>query len=340
MTKQSSLFDGGRPDRRTVLAAGAAAGLLSACGMQKGRAFLCADAHPEEYPTVQAVKEMGRLLDERTGGRLGIKIYAGGQLGSERDTLEITAFGGLDMNRVNLAPLNAIEPMTVIPSLPFLFRSTAHMRAALDGAPGDELLASLNRHGLVGLCFYDSGERCFYNTKRPIRTPADMVGMKIRVQNSDLYVAMIKALGADATPMSLGEVYQSLVQGVIDGAENNWPSYESGRHFEAAPYYSLTGHVMAPEILVMSLSRWNKLSEEDQQTVRQAARDSVPFMRELWDRRVDGSRTRLLAAGVEANEVDDKNQFIDVMRPVWDRFVVTQDQKRLVAEIEAMGGEA
>ena len=112
MTKQSSLFDGGRPDRRTVLAAGAAAGLLSACGMQKGRAFLCADAHPEEYPTVQAVKEMGRLLDERTGGRLGIKIYAGGQLGSERDTLEITAFGGLDMNRVNLAPLNAIEPMT------------------------------------------------------------------------------------------------------------------------------------------------------------------------------------------------------------------------------------
>ncbi|MEH6409432.1 MAG: TRAP transporter substrate-binding protein [Hyphomonas sp.] len=308
--------------------------------MQKGRAFLCADTHPEEYPTVQAVKEMGRLLDERTGGRIGIRIYAGGQLGSERDTLEITAFGGLDMNRVNLAPLNAIEPMTVIPSLPFLFRSTAHMRAALDGAPGDELLASLNRHGLVGLCFYDSGERCFYNTKRSIRTPADMAGMKIRVQNSDLYVAMIKALGADATPMSLGEVYQSLVQGVIDGAENNWPSYESGRHFEAAPYYSLTGHVMAPEILVMSLSRWNKLSEEDRQTVRQAARDSVPFMRELWDRRVDESRTRLLAAGVEANEVDDKNQFIDLMRPVWDRFVVTQDQKRLVAEIEAMGGEA
>ena len=340
MTRQSPLFDGGRPDRRTVLAAGAAAGLLGACGMQKGRAFLCADTHPEEYPTVQAVKEMGRLLDERTGGRIGIRIYAGGQLGSERDTLEITAFGGLDMNRVNLAPLNAIEPMTVIPSLPFLFRSTAHMRAALDGAPGDELLASLNRHGLVGLCFYDSGERCFYNTKRPIRTPADMAGMKIRVQNSDLYVAMIKALGADATPMSLGEVYQSLVQGVIDGAENNWPSYESGRHFEAAPYYSLTGHVMAPEILVMSLSRWNKLSEEDRQTVRQAARDSVPFMRELWDRRVDESRTRLLAAGVEANEVDDKNQFIDLMRPVWDRFVVTQDQKRLVAEIEAMGGEA
>ena len=338
--KPTSRMDGFSPNRRTVLAAGGAAGLLGACGAQTGRAFLCADAHPEEYPTVQAVKEMGRLLSERTGGRLDIKIYAGGQLGSERDTLEITTFGGLDMNRVNLAPLNAIEPMTVIPSLPFLFRTTAHMRRALDGTPGDEVLASLNRHGLVGLCFYDSGERCFYNTKKPIRTPADMTGMKIRVQNSDLYVAMIKALGADATPMSLGEVYQSLVQGVIDGAENNWPSYESGRHFEAAPYYSLTRHVMAPEILVMSLSRWNKLSEGDQQVVRQAARDSVPFMRALWDERVDQSRTRLLAAGVEANEVDDINQFIDLMRPVWDRFVVSDQQKRLVAEIEAMGAGA
>ena len=329
-----------RPSRRAVLASGGALGVLASCGAHEGRALLCADSHAEEYPTVQAVEEMSRLLDERTGGRLKIKIYAGGQLGSERDTLEITTFGGLDMNRVNLAPLNAIEPMTVIPALPFLFRTTAHLRRALDGAPGEEVLASLNRHGLVGLCFYDSGERCFYNTKQPIRTPADMTGMKIRVPNSDLYVAMIKALGADATPMSLGEVYQALVQGVIDGAENNWPSYESERHFEAAPYYSLTRHVMAPEVLVMSLSRWNKLDPDDQQVVRQAARDSVPYMRKLWDQRVDDARARVIAAGVEVNEVEDVNQFIDLMRPVWDRFIVSDDQKRIVAEIEAMGDAA
>ena len=230
-------------NRRRVLQAGAAglAGMsLGACGQAGSRPLLSSDTHPSDYPTVQAVRHMGEVLREQTDGRLDIRIYAGGQLGSERDTLEITSFGGLDMNRVNLAPLNSIEPMTVIPSLPFLFSSTEHMRQSLDGAPGDVILNSLVPHNLVGLCFYDSGERSFYNTRQAIRTPDDMRGMKIRVQNSDLYVAMIRALGADATPMPLGEVYQSLVQGVIDGAENNWPSYESGRHFEAAPYYSLT----------------------------------------------------------------------------------------------------
>lgn len=282
--------------------------------------------------------EMARLLREGTDGRLDIKIFAGGQLGSERDTLEITTFGGLDMNRVNLAPLNSIEPLTAIPSLPFLFRSTAHMRQALDGAPGEEILASLEAHGLIGLCFYDSGERSFYNASKPVFSPDDMRGMKIRVQNSDLYIAMIKALGADATPMGLGEVYQSLVQGVIDGAENNWPSYESGRHFEAAPYYSLTRHVMAPEILVMSASRWRKLAAADRDLVKETAKKSVPYMRKLWDRRVDEARTRLLAAGVQANEVGDLTSFVDLMRPVWDRFIVTDAQKRLVRDIENMAG--
>ena len=143
---------------------------------------------------------MASVLRDASDGRLDIRIYAGGQLGSERDTLEITTFGGLDLNRVFLAPLNAIEPITAIPSLPFLFRSTEHMRQSLDGAPGETILQSLAPHNLVGLCFYDSGERSFYNAARPILTPDDMAGMKIRVPNSDLNVAMIKALGADATP--------------------------------------------------------------------------------------------------------------------------------------------
>lgn len=323
-------------NRRLVIAGGAGLAALSGCG-QAGRPLLSSDTHPSDYPTVQAVEHMAKLLRDESSGRLDIRIYAGGQLGSERDTLEITSFGGLDLNRVNLAPLNAIEPMTAIPSLPFLFRSTAHMRATLDGPVGEAILASLMPHDLVGLCFYDSGERCFYNTQGPIYTPDDMKGMKIRVQNSDLYVAMIRALGADATPMALGEVYQSLVQGVIDGAENNWPSYESGRHFEAAPYYSLTRHVMAPEILVMSRSRWDKLSEADRTLIRSAAKRSVPVMRSLWDARVDGARERLLAAGVQANEVSDLAAFQRAMAPVWDRFVKTQQQKDLVAQTVAIG---
>lgn len=322
-------------NRRQVLLAGGAAAVTSGCRADGlNRPLLATDHHPEGYPTVAAVRHMGELMSARTDGRLSVKMFAGGQLGSERDTLEITTFGGLDINRVAIAPLNAIEPMTIVPSLPFLFRSTAHMRKALDGPAGDEILESLKPHDLIGLCFYDSGERCFYNTKQPILTPDDMKGMKIRVQNSDLYVSMIKALGADATPMSLGEVYQSLVQGVIDGAENNWPSYQSGRHFEAAPYYSLTRHVMAPEVLVMSASRWAKLSPADRIIVREAARESVPFMRKLWDKRVDDARAALLADGVKANEVIDLSAFSAKMRPVWDRYVVTDRQKALVKFIE------
>lgn len=332
-----ALSDAPGLSRRHLLALGGAVAGLGACGARAGREFLSTDTHPEEYPTVQAVKEMGRLLDERTNGRLGIKIYAGGQLGSEQDTLEITVFGGLDLNRVNLAPLNSIEPLTSIPALPFLFQSNGHMRRALDSPIGDEILASLEPHGLIGLCFYDSGDRNFYNTRRPIHTPADMRGLKIRVPSSDLYVSMIRALGADATPMSIAEVYQALVQGVIDGAENNWPSYESGRHFEAAGYYSLTQHVIAPEVLVMSKSRWDKLDEADRQLVREAAKQSVPFMRTLWDKRVEDARARLIAAGIQINEVEDKAAFAAAMRPVWDRYIVSDKARRLVSEIEGMG---
>jgi TRAP-type C4-dicarboxylate transport system substrate-binding protein len=164
-----------------------------------------------------------------------------------------------------------------------------------------------------------------------------MRGLKIRVQNSDLFVAMIRSLGADATPMDLGEVYQGLVQGVVDGAENNWPSYETGRHYEVAPYYSLTNHVLTPEILLMSKTRWDKLMPEDQAIVRQSARDSVPFMRKLWDARVAKAKAIVMSSGVKINEVDPE-PFRTRMRPVWESFVKSAEQSALVAEIMAMGG--
>ncbi|MEM8814408.1 MAG: TRAP transporter substrate-binding protein [Pseudomonadota bacterium] len=329
-------LDTDRLSRRNALLAMAAFGLVG-CGRAAGpRRLFSSDHHPADYPTVQAVNYMGGLLAERSEGRLDLKVYPGGQLGSERDTLEITVMGGLDINRVNAAPLNSLAPMTVVPCLPFLFRDERHMRMALDGAPGRQVLDSLEPHGLIGLCYYDSGSRSFYNTKRAIRTPDDMAGMKIRVQNSDLYVSMINALGADATPMYLGEVYQSLVQGVIDGAENNWPSYESGRHFEVARHYSLTRHVMAPEILVMSRRRWEQLAAADQELVRQCAAESVGHMRRLWDERVDRSRAIVTSAGVEINEVDDIRAFSDLMKPVWRRFATLPEQRTLIEEIQSM----
>jgi len=321
-------------DRRRLIATGlAGATALAGCDRREGHTFLAADMHPADYPTVAAVEEMGRLLVSRSGGRFSVKVYAGGQLGGERDTLEITTFGGLDLNRVNLAPFNTFAPLTVVPALPFLFRDIAHMRHALDGAAGEEILLSLEQHGVVGLCFYDSGDRNFYTTRRPIVTPRDLRGLKIRVPNSDLYIAMVRALGADATPISLGEVYQALVQGVIDGAENNWPSYQSGRHFEVARYYSLTQHVIAPEILVMSRARWRKLSADERDLVRSCAQDSVPFMRRLWDARVQASRDVVLASGVMANAVEDPAAFSALMRPVWESFVTSPDQRRLVDTI-------
>ncbi|MBI1265615.1 MAG: DctP family TRAP transporter solute-binding subunit [Alphaproteobacteria bacterium] len=328
-----------RLTRRAVTGGLVTGGVLAASGCgELERPFFSSDTHSSDYPTVEAVRMMSRLLEARSGGRLSIRIYSGGQLGSERDTLELTVFGGLDLNRVNLAPLNAFAPETVILSLPFVFESEAHMRAALDGAPGQSVLRSLEPHGLIGLCFYDSGARNFYNTRRPIRTPEDLRGLKIRVQNSDLYVSMVEGLGANATPMDLSEVYQGLMQGVIDGAENNWPSYESTRHFETAPFYSLTGHVMAPEVLVMSLRSWRKLSDADRTLVTDCARESVPFMRGLWDARVSAAQERITASGVEVNDVDDVGAFADMMRPVWDRFVRTPAQQRLLEDIRNMAG--
>lgn len=295
------------------------------------------DAHPAGYPTVEAVRFLGEDLARRSHGRLSVKVYSGGQLGEERDTLEITVFGGLDMNRVSLAPLSNISPLVVVPSLPFLFSSQAHMRAAMDGPPGQLILDSLQPYGLVGLCFYDAGVRSVYNNLRPVRTPEDMRGMKIRVQNSDVFVAMMKAVGANPTPMPYGEVYSALVQGVVDGAENNWPSLESSRHYEAIRYFSMTRHVMLPEILLMSLHSWNRLEPDDRELVRASARASVPVMRQLWDERVAHSRKRVLASGhVAVNDDVDIPAFRRLLEPVWEQFLTTPELRRLVAEIRAL----
>ena len=165
------------------------------------------------------------------------------------------------MNRVNMAPLNNLIPETNVPGLPFVFRSVEHMRKVMDGPIGDEILAAFTPHGMVGLAYYDSGARSFYNSKRPVTKVEDLKGLKIRVQQSDMFIALVNALGANATPMPFGEVYSALQTGVIDGAENNWPSYESTRHFEVAKHYSETEHSMTPEVLVMSKRSWDRLTQ-------------------------------------------------------------------------------
>ncbi|RJF92182.1 TRAP transporter substrate-binding protein [Noviherbaspirillum saxi] len=295
--------------------------------------FRSSDVHPTDYPTVQAVTQMGKVLNEQTKGRLGVKVFANSAMGSEKDTVEQVKIGALDMVRINSAVLHAISPAMMVPSLPFLFRSTQHMRDTLDGPIGDQILASLEKEGFVGLAFYDSGSRSFYTTKKPINTVADMKGMKIRVQQSEMWVAIMQALGANATPMPYAEVYTALKTGLVDGAENNWPSFESSRHYEAAKYYSRTEHSMAPEVLVFSKKVWDGLSKEDQQMIRKAAKESVPHMRKLWDEREAKARQVVTGGGAQINDVD-KAGFAAAMKPVYDRFVTDPALKDLVVRIQ------
>lgn len=313
--------------------------LLGTAGMSiaaKPLILRTAETQPADYPTALAISYMGTLLEEWSNGELAIKLYAGGQLGEEKDTLEITIFGGIDLNRVNMAPLNSIVPETMVLGLPFLFRSTAHLRAVLDGAIGDEILASLEPYGLIGLAYYDSGARSFYNNKRSIQSPADLQGLKIRVQNSELSVAMVQALGANPTPMGFGQVYESLLLGTIDGSENNWPSYESTGHYEAAGHYTLTRHSMMPEVLLMSKHRWQKLPLAQQNLIRRAAKGSVSYMRKQWDQRVLTAQTKVLKAGVEVVSDPELGPFVEAMKPVYQQFVSTQAMRDLVERIQAL----
>ncbi|MDQ2103409.1 TRAP transporter substrate-binding protein [Azospirillum isscasi] len=314
-----------------LLAACAAGALLAA--PVSARDFRSADIHPGDYPTVEAVKYMGKLLSERTNGKLGVKVYPNGALGNERDTIEQIKIGGLDMMRVNVAPLNNVVPETMVVALPFIFRNTDHMHAVLDGPIGDEILAAMESQGLVGLAFYDSGSRSLY-TKKPVSSLADLKGMKIRVQQSDLFVSMIEALGANPTPMPMGEVYTGLKTGIIDAAENNYPSYESSRHFEAAKYYTRTEHAMAPEVLVFSKVSWDRLSKDDQAAIRKAAKDSVPYMRKLWAEREEASRAIVEKAGSQIGDVANKQEFVDAMKPVFAKFANTPRLQGLVQRIQ------
>ena len=314
-----------------LLASVAMAAAATACEVT----LRSSDTHPDGYPTVAAVNAMGDMLKERTGDRLCIEVFHSAQLGQEKDTIEQTQFGVIDLNRVSLGPFNNIIEETQIPSLPYIFRSVEHMHKVMDGPVGQQILDAFTDHDLVGLAFYDGGSRSFYNSEKPITSIEDLAGLKFRVMQSDMFVDMVSALGANATPMPYGEVYSSIQTGVIDGAENNWPSYDTSGHFEVAKYYTLDQHLIVPEVLVMAKSSFDKLSAEDQELVRQAARDSVPVMRELWAAREKESEARVRAAGVEVITDIDKTPFIEAMVPVYQKYVTSPVLQQMVADIQA-----
>ena len=297
--------------------------------------FRSADIHPDDYPTVLAVRHMGETLSKATNGKHSIKVFSKSALGIEKDTIEQTKLGAIAMTRVNVAPMNNICAATMVPTMPFLFRSTEHMRKVLDGAIGDEILKDCEAQGFVGLAFYDSGARSMYTVKKPVKTLADAKGLKVRVQQSDLWVSLLEAMGANATPMPFGEVYTALKTGLVDAAENNYPSYESSRHFEVARFYNKTEHSLAPEILLFSKKIWDTLSADEQKQFRAAAKESVTYMRKLWDEREEKSLAIVKAAGVQIVDVD-KASFQAAMKPVYDKFLKAPKLQDMVKRINAV----
>jgi tripartite ATP-independent transporter DctP family solute receptor len=281
------------------------------------REFRASDTQNEEYPTVQALRYMGSLVSERSGDRLQIKVFHSRQLGEEKETIEQTRVGAIDLNRTNVALIGTMVPSMNVLAMPFLFRSIEHLQKVLDGPIGSELLNSFEPYGFVGLAFYDSGARSIYNSVRPIRSIDDLRGLRLRVQQSERMSAMVRALGAEPVELPYGQVLTGLSTRLIDGAENNWPSFVTTDHYKFAGFYTLTDHTMSPEVLVMSQKAWSSLTPEDQKIFREAALRSSRFMRGKWRDLEERSRKQAEDAGVRIITDIDRKPFEAAMAGIY-----------------------
>jgi tripartite ATP-independent transporter DctP family solute receptor len=315
----------------------AASFLAFAAGAAQAHVFRVADVHSDTFPTVMALKYMGDEISKSTNGQDSVKVFSNSALGSENDTIQQVRIGAIDMVRANAAAFNDIVPESMIPSLPFLFRDIDHFRKVMYGPEGQKILDAFKAKGMIALTFYESGARSIY-TKKPIHSPADMKGLKVRVQPSDLMVDEIKAMGGTPTPMPFAEVYTGLKTGLVDAAENNLPSYEETKHYEVAPVYSETQHSMTPEVLVFSKKVWDTLSPQEQEIIQKAAADSVPYYEKLWTaREADAGKTVTKGGAtiVAASQID-RAAFVKAMQPVWTKYEKTPQMKQLVDEIQAV----
>ncbi|WP_417450950.1 TRAP transporter substrate-binding protein [Kordiimonas sp.] len=326
-------------NRRHLLTSLAAATALPALGgiaraSTPAQTLRVAEVHVHDFPTVKAMQWMNAELQHAFGGNLGMRVYHSGQLGREKDTLQLARVGALACTRVHSSALNNAVPATRIMSLPYVFDSTDHMRRVFDGPVGEEILAACRSIGLIGLAIYDSGSRNFYNTRHAIETPEDLHGLKLRVPQSDIFIETVAALGANPTPLSYGEVFSSLQTHLIDGAENNWPSFQTSQQYKIANYWSETEHSFAPDILLMSEKVANALGAAERDFMIGAAKRSVPVMRQHWDAAVGKSRDIVLSEGVKINPVD-KDAFRKAAEPLLDRYLKDPEIRRLYEAVRA-----
>jgi tripartite ATP-independent transporter DctP family solute receptor len=305
------------------------------CGAAQAREFRAADIQDDSYPTVQALRVMDQFVTRRSDGRHSIRVFHSRQLGEESQTIEQTRVGAIDINRINVGAIGNAAPLLNVLALPFLFRSAAHLNKVIDGPIGEDILESLESYGFVGLAFYDSGARSIYTARRPVRSIADIQGQRIRIQQSGLMEKMVRALGGTPIELPYGQVSTALITNLIDGAENNMPSFVSAGHYKVAPFYAATEHVMSPEIVIMSRRAWDELSPEDRAIFRAAARESSQYMREQWRGWEERSRKQAIDAGVSVIDVIDRKQFEAATAPLRDELRADPKLAPLLRRIEA-----
>jgi tripartite ATP-independent transporter DctP family solute receptor len=307
---------------------------IQCSSISDGREIKLAHALDVNHPVHKAVEQMAEILKEKSNGQLTIEIYPNAQLGSERESLELLQIGSLGMTKVSTSVMESFAPNYKVFSLPYIFKDKEHFYEILDSQIGQQLLNEGTKYWLKGLAFYDAGSRSFYTVKKPVLEPDNLKGMQIRVQASPTSMDMVRALGGSPTPISWGELYTALQQGVVDGAENNPPSFHTSRHYEVAKYYSLNEHTMVPDVLLISTKVWNTLSKQEQQWVQEAASESVPLERKLWQEAEDEAMKVIKEAGVEVIRPD-KSKFEGKVESIYESYKDEAEVYQLIKEIKA-----
>jgi len=310
----------------SLLAAGlvAAAFVSGPAVAQDKMIFKASDVHPAGYPTVVAVENLGKRMSAATNGRYSVAMYPSMQLGGEKEAIEQAQVGAIQIARVSVGALGPVVDELNVFNLPYVFRDTAHMQKVIDGQIGQDLLDKVTNSGkgLIGLCWMDAGARNFYNTKKPIKTMADLKGMKVRVMGNPMFVDMANSMGGNGVAMGYDQVFSALQTGVVDGAENNPPSFVFDNHYQVAKFYTVDEHLIVPEMVVFSKKIWDTMSKEDQALLVKFSKEAQQEERKLWDVYEKQAMDKAKAAGIQIIEVSaaDKKAFQDAVKPVWDKY--------------------
>ncbi|SHI44429.1 TRAP transporter substrate-binding protein [Pseudozobellia thermophila] len=312
----------------------AAITLQSCSSTSDEKVLYFAHSLPTSHPVHKGILAMQEALKENSGGKLQIKIFPDGQLGSEREAIELLQIGSIAMTKVSASALSNFAPEYQIMVIPYLFRDSDHLFRNLEGEVGKQLLESGTEYLLRGICFYDAGARSFYTKDKPVNSPDDLDGLKLRVQNDQMSVDMANTLGASATPMAFGELYTALQQNVVDGAENNIPSFVSSNHFEVCKYYIFDEHTRVPDVVVIGTKFWDSLSDEEKGWLEEAAEESVVKQKQYWHETVEENMKMLKEEGVEFI-YPDQEPFIEKSRPIMERLMQNPKLKPMIEKINS-----